>query len=236
MNIPHSIYALCSIVVFACVHTWAGRLRLVSNRTQGQILSFGSGVAIAYVFIDLLPKLAKNQLILKNALSDLLPFLEKHVYILALVGFLLFFLVDRSSRRLHKKNPFWFSLTSYAIFNFFVGYAVCDKDNPEVKPLLLFTFAMSLHYFVNDFSLSIAHPESYNSKAKWVLIICLLLGWQTAICVSIPPAAVALVSAFIGGGVIMNVTRHELPQENPNNAFTFIIAAIGYTIVLLGLG
>ena len=229
-------YAFCSIFVFSCVHVWASHLQFASKAVQGRLLSFGSGIAIAYVFVDLLPKLAKNQLVLQNAFADFLPFFEKHVYILALAGFLLFFLVDRSYELRQEKIRFWFSLGSYAAFNFFVGYAVCDKNNPEVQPLVLFTIAMALHYFVNDYSMSLAHPKSYDVQAKWLLTLCLFLGWLTAVFIDIPQAAVALVSAFIGGGVIMNVTRHELPQENPHNSLSFVLAALGYTLVLLGIG
>jgi hypothetical protein len=155
---------------------------------------------------------------------------------MALVGFLLFFIVDRSHLLLKKKADFWLSITCYALFNFLVGYAVVDKDNPEVRPLAFFTFAIALHYFTIDFSLSRDHGKEYDRVGKWFLIVALFLGWLVGLFVTLSPTAVALVSAFIGGGVIMNVTRHELPKENPHSMGSFLLSAVLYTAILLSIG
>lgn len=232
----YSVIALCSVVLFSFVHLFAAKTRKLSIGLQGKILSTGGGVAIAYVFVDLLPKLAKSELVLQSAFSGIFPYFERHVYVLALAGFLLFFLVDQSRQVFFEKGRFWLSLGSYALFNFFVGYAVCDKNNPEVQPLVLFTIAMGLHYFVNDFSISKEHPKSYGNMARWLLVLSLFCGWAAAVLWTLPAAAVALVSAFIGGGVIMNVIRHELPQNNPHSLSAFFAGAIFYALLLLTIG
>ncbi len=232
----YSAFALISIIIFSLVHLFAIKTRALPKHWQAKLLSTGGGVAIAYVFIDLLPKLAKSELVLHDAFAGFFPYFERHVYILALAGFLLFFLVDRSREIFHSKGRFWLSCGSYTLFNFFVGYAVCDKNNMEVQPLILFTFAMGLHYFVNDFNISKEHPITYGSKARWLLILSLFCGWLTAFFWQLPAAAVALISAFIGGGVIMNVTRHELPKGNPHSLGAFFWAAIFYTALLLTIG
>ncbi len=234
--IPYSYLALASVSIFALVHVWAQYCQRLEFGVQGRFLSAGGGVAISYVFIDLLPKLGKSDQIVQQALSSVFPYFERHVYILALAGFLLFFFVDRSQSILGQRARFWLSLASYALFNFLVGYAVTDKNDLEVQPLFLFTFAMALHYFVNDYSLTKEHGESYQHFGKWLLILCLLLGWLTGLWVRLPAAVVALVSAFIGGGVIMNVTRHELPNENPNSLSAFLLCALAYTAILLAIG
>lgn len=227
--------ALISIVIFAFVHLWATKTNKLDKIMHGRLLSFGGGVSIAYVFIDLLPKLSKKDILIHDAFTGI-SFLEKHAYIFALAGFLLFFSIDRAHTFLKKNESFWISLCSYALFNFLVGYAVVDKNDPEVQPLALFTFAMALHYFVNDFSINKEHFVEYNRYGKWVLIVSLFLGWLVGVWITLPQAAVALVSAFIGGGVIMNVTRHELPKDNPHSLGTFIFSAVAYTCVLLTIG
>lgn len=50
-------------------------------------------------------------------------------------------------------------------------------------------------------------------RMRWVLIASLFLGWFAGLTIQLSGIAVALVSAFIGGGVIMNVMRHELPEQ-----------------------
>lgn len=229
--------SLCAVAAFALVHLLATKARQLDAIFHGRLLSTGSGVAIAYVFIDILPKLAKHDAVVHNSLAEIFPYFERHVYIMALLGFLLFFLVDRSKEVLQDKSAyFYLSLSSYALFNFLVGYAVVDKDNPEVQPLLLFSIAMLLHYFMNDYSLSQAHGQQYDSFAKWLLVACLFAGWLVGLLSALSATAVALVSAFIGGGVIMNVTRHELPADTPHSLGAFLLAATAYTAILLAIG
>jgi len=234
----YDLCALFSVVVFSLVHLFASKLQRLDRITHGRFLSAGGGVAISYVFIDLLPKLAKSDLVVRQALASVFPFsyFERHVYIMALLGFLLFFAVGQSRSLLHGKARFWLTIASYALFNFLVGYAVVDKDNPEVQPLLLFTIAIGLHYFTNDFSLSEDHGKVYSKLGKWLLIASLFLGWLAGSLFTLSETAIALVSAFIGGGVIMNVTRHELPKENPHSLASFLLFAFLYTCLLLTIG
>lgn len=233
---PYPVLSFAAVFIFAMVHLFAVKAQQLSFLTHGRLLSAGGGVAIAYVFIDLLPKLSASDLIVTKAFSGVFPYFERHVYITALLGFLLFFVVDRAQNPVPSKKAFWLSLASYSLFNFLIGYAVVDKDNPEVKPLLLFTIAIAMHYFTNDYSLNEAHGEYYRRYGKWILILSLFLGWLTGLWITLAPAAVALVSAFIGGGVIMNVTRHELPKDNPNSLGAFLMAAAIYTSILLAIG
>ncbi len=232
---PYSALAFMSVVLFSLVHLGAENMRKWEFSLQARFLSAGGGIAIAYVFIDLLPKLAKSDFLVSQALSGVLPYFERHVYVMALLGFLLFFVVDRNHLFLGKKGSFWLTLSAYALFNFLVGYAVVDKDDPEVQPLVLFTFALALHYFSNDYSLSQSHGEDYQRVGRWLLILSLFLGWLAGIWIRLSPTAIALIGAFIGGGVIMNVMRHELPEDNPNSLGAFLLAALCYTILLLGI-
>ncbi|MFA6916613.1 MAG: hypothetical protein WC222_09465 [Parachlamydiales bacterium] len=230
----YSFLAFLCICVFALVHLSADKTRQFSFLSHSRLLSTGSGVAIAYVFIDLLPKLSESDVLIKKSIEPFFPYIEHHVYIMALLGFLLFFTVDRSKTLIKNQSAyFWLSLSSYSLFNFLVGYAVVDKNNPEVQPLLLFSIALALHYFMNDYSLTEAHGNAYRHVGRWILIVSLFLGWLTGIYFVLSETAVALISAFIGGGVIMNVTRHELPEENPNSLGAFLAAAAVYTIILL---
>ena len=233
---PYQLIALIPIIIFILVHFYAKKMNKLGATQHRWFLSIGGGVAIAYVFVDLLPKLGKSELIVKELFQGVFPYAERHVFVVALIGFLLFFLLDRSKSILSKKGTFWFSLVSYALFNFFVGYAVVDENDPEVQPLALFTIAVALHYFTNDYALYKTHGSEYSEKIKWFLIFSLFAGWLLGWWITLPPAAIALVDAFIGGGMIMNVVRHELPSSNLNSLEAFSISAIIYTIILLAVG
>lgn len=230
---PYSYVSFLSLAILTSVHFFASKMKSIDQSVHGRFLSLGGGIAIAYVFVDLLPNLSEGDKIVHQFLSGLFPYFERHVYILALCGFLLFFLVDRSKGYLWEKTSFWLSLGSYALFNFFIGYAIAYKNDPSIQPVSLFTFAMALHYFTNDYTLTKNHPTAYKIYGRWILICSLVLGWLTSGWLVISHAAIALVNAFIAGGVIMNVTKHELPAENPNNTATFLFGSAFYTLILL---
>lgn len=232
----YPLLALISVIIFASIHLWANQAKKITCLQHGRFLSAGGGIAIAYVFVDLLPKLSESDDLIRNTFKEMIPFIERHAYVMALIGFLLFFMTDRSRTVLKKPSAFWLSLSSYALFNFLIGYAIVDKSNPEVQPLVLFTIAIALHYFVNDYELNETYGEIYQKKGKWVLIAALFLGWFAGLGMTISPTAIALVSAFIGGGVIMNVTRHELPTDKPNSSISFLLSALIYTAILLSVG
>lgn len=235
-TLPYPLIAFLSITIFACVHLFASYASRYDSAAHGRFLSAGGGIAIAYVFIDLLPKLCQADLVVRQAFSGFSLYFERHVYIMAMLGFLLFFIVDRVQKTAWEQASFYLSLGSYALFNFLVGYAVAYKDDPDIQPLALFTFAMALHYFTNDYTLNREHGASYNIFGKWILVLCLFLGWIVGSFITISPPALALINAFIGGGVIMNVTRHELPDGTQSNTTAFLIGALSYAAILLAIG
>lgn len=232
-DFPYSVISFTSILIFALIHLFASKMHFLENTFHRRFLSACSGIAISYVFVDLLPHLCSNDLLVRS--KGFFPYIERHVFLLALIGFLLFFTVERASFK-HKKAALKLSLASYSLLNFLVGYAVADKDDPDIRPLFLFTIAMGLHYFVVDFSQSKKHGKEYDQTSKWILVGSLFLGWLLGEKVTISETAVALISAFIAGGMMMNVIRHELPKENPNHLGAFILSALLYSGILLFIG
>ncbi|MFN4175239.1 MAG: hypothetical protein ACK4HV_09075, partial [Parachlamydiaceae bacterium] len=187
--------SLISIIFLSLVHIGLG---IFKSFSPPRLLSFGSGVAIAYVFVDLLPKLCLSDQIVQE--SGFLPFFERHVYVLALIGFLYFYFIE-------KKRYEIFSVAGYVFFNYLIGYSIGDINDQEVRPLALFTFAIGLHYFTTDYAMREKNPVEYHQLIRWLSVIALFAGWGTNYWVELSKTAVALMAAFIAGGVILNVTR-----------------------------
>lgn len=117
----YPIQSLLAVIVFALIHLFANRARRLSFHQN--FLSIGSGIAIAYVFIDILPKLSKHEPVINKAIWHFFPYFEKHVYVMALLGFLLFFVVDHSNKSTPDSTAkFYFALSAYALLNILVGY------------------------------------------------------------------------------------------------------------------
>ena len=220
---------LISLCVLAAIHLFANRPRILGWIWRGQFLSFASGVSLAYVFVDLLPALEKGEPVLKRSFDQLIPYLELHTYLIALVGILFYYGIQ--SRASSKKNQ-WLPLSGYLLFNFFIGASLSDSSNPEIQPLTLFTIAIGLHYFIQDHQAKI----SKNKLILTSLILSLFAGYLTGYLARIPDTVTAIGISFVAGGVLLNIFQYELPKKEKGGYFWFVCGAVLYTAILLSLG
>lgn len=220
---------LLSLFVLAAIHLFANRPKILGWVWHGQFLSFASGVSLSYVFVDLLPALEKGEPVLKRTFDPVIPYLELHTYLIALVGILFYYGVQsRVSSQKHQ----WLPISGYLIFNFFIGASLSDSSNPEIQPLTLFTIAIGLHYFIRDHLAKIL-------KNKFILgslIFILFAGYLVGYLAKIPDAATAIGISFVAGGILLNIFQYELPKQEKNGYIWFLCGAVLYTAILLCLG
>jgi len=239
---------LLTVLVLAIVHLYAGTTAALGHQWRPRALSAASGVSVAYVFLDLLPDLAEQQSLIDRA--GLFPGLDRHIYILALVGLTVSLWVETASRESRRRRramgepdqtgtaTFWLSIISFMVLNAAIGYAVASPGDRAVEPLWMFAVAMGLHFMANDHSLVEHHGERYQRIGRWLLVAGLIAGWLigTLPAVEIRPDILALVLAYIAGGTIMNILRHELPDtDRSSDVFAFATAATVYGVLLLSL-
>ena len=240
------LLALVAAVALAAVHILGGRLRLLDAVPRSGWLSAFGGVSVAYVFVHLLPELAEGQ----KAIDDeggLLTFLEDHVYLMGLLGLAVFYGVESHcmrSRRLRREaggedrtggDAFGLSIASFAVHNAIVGYLLMRDELDEPSALALYAFALGVHFVINDVALREHHRDAYRRVGRWVIAGAVLLGWAIGAATTVPERAIALVLAFIGGGVVLNVLKEELPGERQARPLPFAAGA-GLYALLLQLG
>lgn len=226
---------LASLIILAGVHLFAGRIKVFSWLWQGRFLSFAAGISFAYVFVDLLPVLEKGQPILKQKIGHVIPYLSRHVYVIALIGVLFFYGLQSHSPAGVKKR-FWFSMFGYLLFNFFVGASLADASDPDIQPLSLFTIAMSMHYFISDRNARIDDISIYKHQTRFWLVGALFLGYLLGYLVDIPDVFVAIAVSFLAGSVFLNVMHYELPKREHVGYLFFVLGSLIYTAVILGIG
>lgn len=223
-----------ALLVLAAIHLFANRTEILGWIWKKNFLSFAAGISFAYVFVDLLPELEKGLPVLKRSFGDLLPYLDRHTYVIALLGVLFYYGLHTSSTGTSDRN-FWVSLGGYSLFNFFVGASLSDSNNPEIQPLFLFTIAMGMHYFISDHNANEENFTLYNRKGRWILVLALFLGYIVGYLTSIPDTIVAIAVSFISGGVLLNVLRYELPKREQVGYYFFLTGSLIFTLIILTL-
>lgn len=227
-------WGFVALLILAAIHFFANRTQVSGWIWKGNFLSFAGGVSFAYVFVDLLPELEKGQSVLKRSFGDILPYLDRHTYVIALLGVLFYYGLHSHSKANSNQN-FWISLSGYLLFNFFVGASLSDGNNPEIQPLLLFTIAMGMHYFISDHNQNKENQSLYDQKGRWFLVSALFLGYIVGYLTSIPDTVVAVAVSFISGGVLLNVFRYELPKREQIGYYFFLMGSLIFTLIILNL-
>ncbi len=229
----------------ALIHLFASRLKQLAVVPRSRWLSAAGGIAVAYVFIHILPDLAERQKVLGDLATRSFGFLQHHVYLLALVGMMLFYGLERLAKRSRQRNQrqagqdvtqpgvFTLHIASFALYNALIGYLLVHREIPGLTSLLLFSLAMATHFLVNDFGLHRDHKHRYDRYGRWLLAGAVLAGWGIGALTEIHAAAIAALFAFLAGGVILNVLKEELPRESESRFWAFAAGALAYTALLL---
>jgi hypothetical protein len=231
------------------VHLVAGKIRFLRVIPRSRWLSASSGVSVAYVFVHILPDLAEGQRTLREVTGGPTGFAEHHVYLLALLGMMIFYGLERlakESRRARRADTadhddvtspgvFWLHAGSFSLYNALIGYLLLHREVPGRQSLVLFGLAMATHFLVNDYGLREDHKWRYDRLGRWILAAAVLVGYATGLLVEVHRAAVAALFAFLAGGVVLNVLKEELPEERQSNFWAFAAGAAAYAGLLIAV-
>ncbi|MEO1432629.1 MAG: hypothetical protein AAFV71_26860 [Cyanobacteria bacterium J06633_8] len=244
-SIPFTFISTAAIAVgLALTHLYCRKLRFITV-PRSRWLSAAGGVSVAYVFVHILPELSEHQAVLEETHKGFISYLEHHVYLLALLGLTIFYGLERIASEsrdsqqeagqgyVATQGVFWVHISSFAIYNALIGYLLMHREEPGMKNLVLYSLAMALHFVVNDFGLRENHKHIYDRVGRWILAAAIILGWVIGGGIQIEERAIAVLFAFLAGGIVLNVLKEELPEERESCFWAFGLGALIYTTLLL---
>lgn len=79
------------------------------------------------------------------------------------------------------------------------------------------------------------HKSDYVRFGRWILIAAVLVGFGVGLATELSKAAVAVLTAFLAGGVILNVLKEEVPGEQQSRFWAFAVGMCTYAGLLLAL-
>lgn len=230
---------LVAALALALVHVLSPRMEFLDTIPRSRWLSAAGGISTAYVFVHLLPELAHHQ---AKTLSDgALWEAETELFLVALVGLMVFYGLERWAKSHAGADDrdealpaaaFRIHLGSFAVYNLIVGYLLHERAEEGVATLAVFAFAMTLHFVVNDRGLYAHHGPRYLAAGRWVLAAAALGGALLGWVVELPELMIALLIAFLGGGVVLNVLKEELPEERESRFSAFVLGGLAYAALL----
>jgi zinc transporter ZupT len=237
-----SSWTVVTAVGLAVVHLEAGQIRATALVSRRIWLSFAGGASLAYVFVHILPELNNEQETLGESSLAVVPFLEHHAYLVALAGFATFYGLERLAQRPRPKATdaagdwvFWIHVASFGLYNVIIGYLLIHRITTGLWSLLFFFLAMGFHFFVTDAGFRRLHERPYHRYGRWLLAGAVLGGWVLGRSIDLSEVNLAVLFAFLAGGVVLNVIKEELPEQQQSNFVAFAVGAAGYAALLLFL-
>lgn len=235
------LLALLGLII---VHLFGAQIKFLAGTPRSAWLSAAGGISVTYVFLHLLPELAKGQKAIKEVVSGTLALLDQHAYLIALAGLIAFYGLERLAKESHSEHKadtyeetpdraiFWLHIASFSIYNVLIGYLLAN-DFDTLRPLVLLFIAMALHFVVADFALSEQFKKTYHRIGRWLLAGAITLGALIGWFFEIPEVATSALVAVLAGGVILNVLKEELPEERRSRFLPFLGGAAAYAALLL---
>lgn len=227
--------AFGAAAVMAAVHVASPWLVFLDRTPRSIWLSVAGGVSVAYVFVHLLPELARLQ---REHFGD---HVEALLYLFAAAGLVAYYGLEQIAKRhgggaAHQTpaSVFWLHLGSFALYNLLIGYLLHEQARLEGRGgLALYAGAMALHFLVNDRALYRHHGELYTRRGGWILAVATLAGWGIGLQFEIGMTWIAAAIALLAGSVVLNVIKEELPEDRESRFWAFALGASLYSGLLL---
>ena len=240
--------SLIIALLFAAIFLFGGRLAYrPGDRSYWRFLSFAAGIAVAYVFVDVMPSLGRmRDIVMETPGGFQRAFPEYSVYLWAMAGFLVFYCLEtmvtgaQRSPEDHGEGhgggaaPWkaWLHIGGFAAYAWMISHIMVWKLH-DTLALCLYGVAMGMHIFPVACNLTSHYREAYDHRGAYLLVLATLAGWVTGLLLDIPKPILVNLVAVVVGGVIGNTAIAELPKEGEGRRWPFLAGALVYTALLL---
>lgn len=152
-------YAWLKAGFLVVLHLVSPALRPWLKKHMKVVGGFGAGMAISYVYIQLLPELSEQQ-----------HELGKFIYALVLVGFLLYLALERTD------DASGLSVGGFWLYNWLLVYSLPPSESFSLVHSLLVATAVALHLLHQDFEFGHHNPEAFDKRWRYLLALAPLAG------------------------------------------------------------
>jgi hypothetical protein len=228
------------------VHLFVHRMGFLHG-SRSIWLDIFAGVALGYLFVDILPHLATYQRKFTEATDGgLLGFLEHHAYLVTMAGFLLYLAIALSGDRIRAKQaPGTITLAnlpmtvgiaalSMVVYAFLIGYMLAEQPTHRSVAGIGFGLAMAAHFVGLDHFYRDLQPRIYDTPLRYALAGAIYAGWLLGVVGELSDLVYALLFALLAGGLMVVTAVFELPRINSWRRYAgFCLGAIAFAALIL---
>lgn len=220
--------ALIVSAILVLIHLYGRRFTSHLRRHKDRIVSFGSGITIAYLFLWLLPELYKGS-----------PELGRVLFSFVLLGFSLFHIAEKyfyqHDKSLGDLRHDLKELHSLAFFIYYIliGLLLFDLIESGVKSLILFSIPVIIQSAVSSTSIEKIH-EKVKEKAwlKAYLASAPILGLALGRFVDFGKQFFDMSLGFVVGMLFYTFISDHIPKGREGKIGYFILGVGLYALLI----
>jgi len=245
---PAVLLTAIALAGFLAAHILVVHLR-DDPAISSALLSFSSGVAVAYVIMQVLPELEhyRRGMGLDTPEPEELPS-GRELHLVALSGLAVFYVLERWLREewvpsridgepCEPEGPgFWVHLAAFALYSGFFAHQLHHYAEGGTGQVFLHGTALTLHFLTASNALRRDYGHRYDRIGRWALAVAACIGWATGLVQQLSAPYAAILFAFLAGGILLNVLKEELPGERRSRIAPLLVGAGGYALLIVALG
>lgn len=237
--------SLAIIIGFAIVHIFTNYIKFLSQEPKNKLMSLVSGGSVAYVFLHLVPELTHYQEVAEQAnLPRWMESLDYVTYLATLAGITLFYGINQLSEKSEDQNKkqknmtrpsnhvFILEITAFSMYNVLIGYLLVELSGELVIDYIIYFIVFSFHFIANNRILHLTHEDLYTNAGRWILAGSVFVGWLIYQLIPTSDLVIAFFSAFLTGGIVLNIMNDELPDEKHSSFPAFLFGLVFIAVLL----
>ncbi len=213
-----------STVLIAVIHLAYPRIEALATPYKHVWVPLIGGIAIGYVFLYLMPKLADyTQSAAAYADPSLHEFGQYRIYFYALLGFALYFAVDQS--RLdgggRRVGVVLVHATAFSTYSLLTGYLLANMPRGGSLPIIVGAPVLALHLVGINHQLRDWDRQVFDRYFRWLFAGAVILGWLAGDLFFIDKELLMLVTGILAGGIVANTMLEKLPAGQRHKLLPF---------------
>ncbi len=203
----------------------------MSRGFDAEVASFTGGLAAAYVFLHLFSELDSAH-----------AFIGDRIYLLVLMGFIVFYGVENTISHAHEvreeisRRSLVLRLGFAALYNMLLVFTLGEQmpDNPILSGM--FAVTLGLHLMAGDVGMMKRFGKQYTNRSLFLLAGSLGLGLFLSIVLQPGALIVDVLTASLAGFIIFNVFHEEISPTRDTRMRWFMFGALGFSGLHLFIG
>ena len=227
-------FAVITAIVLAVVQGAGPWIRSILQGHARKVRSFGGGVGLAYVFLQLFPEI-----------DNVNEWMGTHVHQVTLVSFLLFYAVEvRLFAHGDEAAPdtddvtrpvFWLHIGILFFYTAMVMFTLPDEVADDLLFATVGGMTIGVHLVYKDYLLRSHADRQMREAGRYILVLAPLLGWLAHSVTTPSEMVLDLFMAVLAGVLIQSVFRDEVP--NPGGAsMRWLVAGVATFALLSFIG